>query len=180
MPTQMTTRPGKIQEARLRRGIGVRALARLAGVTPGAVSQWENSERQGTLRDATLQRALEAMGTTIENEFPSPSTTPLERREDRVALELHRIVASKLVMNPDKVLSVVPENIESMRTRVQGQSAQINLDHWLQLASAPTLGPLIDQMLCTDAVSVAMRQTSPFMGVLTQEEREQAIKRAAL
>lgn len=178
MPTQLTLSPGKIKEARLRRGIGVRALARMAGVTPGAVTQWENSERQGTLREATLQRALVAMGTTPEKEFPSLSSTPLERREDRVALELHRLVAAKLVMNPDQVLSVVPENIESMRTRVQGNSAQINLDRWEQLASAPTLGSLIDQMLSTDAISIAMRQASPFMGVLTQEEREQAINRA--
>ncbi|WP_281640608.1 helix-turn-helix domain-containing protein [Aurantimicrobium minutum] len=174
MPTE------RIRTARERRGIGVRALARIAGVTPGAVTQWEKSEAQGTLRESTLHRVLAALGTTLEAEFPPPSNSALDRREDRVALELHRAVAAKLVMNPEAVLSVVPENIRSMRSRVQGNASQAVLDRWESLVRSRQIGALVDQMLSTDSVAVSMRQSSPFMGVLTSQEREEAIDRAVV
>lgn len=173
MPTE------RIKTARQRRGIGVRALARMAGVTPGAVTQWEKSEGQGKLRESTLRRVLAAMDTTLEAEFPTPTRAPLTRREDRVALELHRAVAAKLVMDPDVVLSVVPGNIRSMRERVQGNAAQAGLDRWEYLVENRQIGALVDQMLSTDSVSASLRQTSPFMGVLTAQEREEAIGRAS-
>lgn len=179
MSTYLVMPAERIKTARRRRGIGVRALARMAGVTPGAVTQWEKSEEQGTLRESTLRRALIAMGTHLEAEFPSPTHSILTRREDRVALELHRAVAAKLVMNPDDVLSVVPENIRSMRSRIQGNAAQAGLDRWEFLAQSRQIGPLIDQMLSTDAVSISLRQTSPFMGVVSDQERLAAIERAA-
>lgn len=169
----------RIKTARQRRGIGVRALARLAGVTPGAVTQWEKSEADGKLRESTLRRVLAAMDTTLEIEFPPPSHSALARREDRVALELHRKVAAKLVMDPDAVLSVVPANIRSMRERVQGNAAHAGLDRWEYLVENRQIGALVDQMLSTDSVSASLRQTSPFMGVLTAQEREEAIGRAS-
>ena len=173
MPTE------RIKTARQRRGIGVRALARMAGVTPGAVTQWEKSEEQGKLRESTLRRVLAAMDTTLETEFPPPSYSALARREDRVALELHRAVAAKLVMDPDVVLSVVSANIRSMRERVQGNAAQAGLERWGFMAHNRQIGPLIEQMLSTDSLSISMRQTSPFMGVLSEQERVAAIERAS-
>lgn len=179
MTTHLVMPTERIRHARLRRGIGVRALARLAGVTPGAVSQWEKSEELGTLRESTLRRALTAMGTNLEAEFPPPSDSILTRREDRVALELHRAVAAKLVMNPDDVLSVVPGNIRIMRDRIQGNAAQAGLERWAFMAHNRQIGTLIEQMLSTDSLSISMRQTSPFMGVLSEQERVAAIERAA-
>jgi transcriptional regulator with XRE-family HTH domain len=173
-----TQRTERIKQARLRRGIGVRALARLAGVTPGAVTQWESSEEKGKLRESTLHRVLAAMGTTLEAEYPPLSLNPLPRREDRVALELHRAVAAKLVMNPEAVLSVVPENIRCMRSRIQGNAAHAGLDRWEFLVEQKQIGALVDQLLSTDSLSVSLRQTSPFLGVLNEEERQTAIGRA--
>jgi transcriptional regulator with XRE-family HTH domain len=151
----------------------------MAGVTPGAVTQWEKSEEKGNLRESTLRRVLAAMDTTPEAEFPPPSHSLLTRREDRVALELHRAVAAKLVMDPDEVLSMVPANIRSMRNRIRGNAAQAGLEKWEFLVENHQLGALVDQMLSTDSVSVSLRQTSPFMGVLTAQEREEAIDRAS-
>jgi hypothetical protein len=118
------------------------------------------------------------MGTTLEAEYPPLSLNPLPRREDRVALELHRAVAAKLVMNPEAVLSVVPENIRCMRSRIQGNAAHAGLDRWEFLVEQKQIGALVDQLLSTDSLSVSLRQTSPFLGVLNEEERQTAIGRA--
>ena len=169
-----------IRLARERRGIGVRELARLANVTPGAITQWEASERRGTARAQTIARALTAMGTSPESELPSAIDVVLERREDRVTLELHRAVAAKLVWQSSDVMSVVDANLEQLRTRVRGTSALSDIAEWARLAKGKGMGALIDRMLGSDPRSISMRQTSPFMGVLSNDERLAAIARASV
>jgi transcriptional regulator with XRE-family HTH domain len=168
-----------IRLARERRGIGVRELARLTNVTPGAVIQWEASERRGAARAQTIARALAAMGTSPESELPSAVDVVLERREDRVTLELHRAVAAKLVWKSSDVMSVVDANLEQLRTRVRGTSALADIAEWERLANGKRIGALIDRMLGSDSRSISMRQTSPFMGVLSNDERLAAIARAS-
>ncbi|WP_382306576.1 hypothetical protein [Herbiconiux sp. UC225_62] len=51
-----------IRTARARAGASIYDLAARLGVTAGAVSQLEQSERAGTIKVASLQRALEALG----------------------------------------------------------------------------------------------------------------------
>lgn len=64
------TGPGStvIRRARHRRQLGIRELASLAGVSKGAVIYWELAEFQGKIRDVTLEKALRAMGTTLDQE----------------------------------------------------------------------------------------------------------------
>ncbi|MGD8166682.1 hypothetical protein ACEXOS_005625 [Herbiconiux sp. P16] len=51
-----------IRTARARTGASIYDLAALLGVTAGAVSQLEQSERASTIKLASLERALEALG----------------------------------------------------------------------------------------------------------------------
>lgn len=175
-------RESTIRRARLRAGVGVRQLARQLDVTPKAVSDWEKSEEQGTAQLNTIQRALDALGEhLVIGSRRRTSHNPeqlLERREERVALELHRAVARKLVGDPETVLRVVPGNIDRLRGQVRGHSAESWLDEWAELARNRSLGGLVDVMLGTDQRSIDMRQTSPFLGVLTQPERLAAIELA--
>ena len=175
---RVLAKPSVIRSARERRGIGVRELARRAQVTPGAVSQWELSESQGTIRQSTLDRALRAMGTSLEEERPEPRPGVLERREDRVTLELHREVAKILIEHPSLVLEMAAANIRLLRTRVRGESALAWVNEWELLVNNGRLGPIIDVALGIDERSIDMRQTSPFGGVLTQQQRLDAITRA--
>ena len=169
-----------IRRARLAHGVGVRELARRLGVTPGAVSQMERSEAKGVIQMDTLQRALAAV-----NDFAVAETTPAQeettddfvRREDRIAWELHIEIAKKLLANPDAVRNLMPANVENLRAHVQGRLVNEWLDRWLQLSSAP-LGELLGAMLATDETGREMRQNGPFMGVLSQVERVNAIHRA--
>jgi transcriptional regulator with XRE-family HTH domain len=174
-------RESTIRRARQRTGVGVRQLARELGVTPKAVTDWEKSEEQGTAQLNTIQRALDALGEHLvigSRRRTSHDPEQLERREERVALELHRAVAKKLVGDPETVLRVVPRNIERLREQVRGDSAASWLDEWAELARNRSLGGLVDVMLGTDQRSIDMRQTSPFLGVLTQPERLAAIELA--
>jgi hypothetical protein len=119
------------------------------------------------------------MGTSPESELPSTVDVVLERREDRVTLELHRAVAAKLVWKSSDVMSVVDANLEQLRARVRGTSALSDIAEWARLAKGKRTGALIDRMLGSDPRSISMRQTSPFMGVLSNEERLAAIARAS-
>lgn len=51
-----------IQTARLEQGVTNAELAQRLGVTRGAISQLERSEREGSIRWETLERALDALG----------------------------------------------------------------------------------------------------------------------
>lgn len=91
-------------------------------------------------------------------------------------LELHRTLLAKLLGDLTLVREVARRNIERMRSSVRGPQAQDWLDEWQRLLDHP--GPdLIDAFLGTDEHSVDLRQVSPFVGVLTPEERAGAIKR---
>ena len=172
--------PGTLRRVRTSRGVAVRELARRLNVTPGAITYMERTDASGRIRVETLTKALEAMGTTLDAELPKLSTTPLDRREDRVALELHKAIAKRLIDDPVGTRAVVPGNIKRIRERVQGAEMERVLDRWQELSSAQNIGPLIDAMLGDSSLSRTMRQTSPFAGVLSETERLDAIHKAQL
>lgn len=61
---------------------------------------------------------------------------------------------------------------------VQGRSAVSLVNEWTSLMKERNLGELITVLLGTDHRSIDMRQVSPSVGVLSQEERVEAIGRA--
>jgi transcriptional regulator with XRE-family HTH domain len=179
MTTTQTLRPSRIRSERLLRDIGVRELARRLGVSPGAVSQWERGEERGTIRRSTLEKALRGIDPHLDVTEPKHRVqpAPFQRREQRVSYELHREIAKRLIDSPDEVLSAVGPNIERMRQVVRGPRAHEWLDEWQRLAKGD-LGTLIGVMLGTDQHSIDLRQNSPFAGVLSRDERIDAIERA--
>lgn len=101
----------------------------------------------------------------------------LERREDRVSYELHRLVAEKIAENPAPVLAKAAENLRRRLLRPRGSQAAGWIQEWEQLmAGDPT--ELVEAMLRTDERSIDLRQMTPFAGVLSQEERLVAIRNA--
>ncbi|GLI26473.1 hypothetical protein ARHIZOSPH14_07150 [Agromyces rhizosphaerae] len=174
-----------IERSLARHGVGVRELARRLEVTPGAVTMYKRSEREGTIGVGTLDRVLAALGDTAtidarprERRVHPSVRAPFPRREDRVAYELHRAVAKRLLDDRDAVMANVPRQVGRMRERVHGGASRL-LDEWLELAEAP-LGRLVETMLGEDQHAIDLRQLSPFMGVLTEAERLAAIQRASV
>lgn len=156
-----------------RRAVGwtVRALAENLGVAPSTVTRMEQSERDGRIQLGTLTRALGAMGRSARVEVIN------DRREERVTMELHRMLASKLEIDPAAVLAVVPANLARLRDRLTSPIGQGWVDRWVELTSGP-VDVLIAGMLADTPKGRELRQNSPFAGALTQEERLAAIMRA--
>lgn len=86
---------------------------------------------------------------------------------DRRSLALHAAVAEKLQQQPE-LLAVARANLE--RWRQGAGRSQAYLDAWEKILELP-LEELTRQMLLPGEKMTAMRQASPFAGVLTPRER---------
>ncbi|WP_291056628.1 helix-turn-helix transcriptional regulator [Herbiconiux sp.] len=82
-----------IRAARNRGGLSIYDLAASLGVTAGAVSQLEQSERAGTIKVASLERALAALG---ENLHTSTSRITMAQRNLMTARTAARAIESEL------------------------------------------------------------------------------------
>jgi hypothetical protein len=99
------------------------------------------------------------------------------RREERVQLELHRALLSKLISDFDGMRRLAHRNIAKSRRLVRGDQAQRWLDEWAALVDGPPQR-LVEVFLGEDEHSIDLRQMSPFAGALSEEERLAAIRRA--
>jgi hypothetical protein len=102
----------------------------------------------------------------------------LSRREDRVLWELHIAVIEKIHENPVAVVEKAKKCVAGIRKQVQGTIAQAWLDEWERAASD---GPeeLIELSRTPGSRGNSLRQVSPFIGVLSNQERWAAIRRAS-
>jgi hypothetical protein len=101
-----------------------------------------------------------------------------QRREERVQIELHRALLSKLISDPERVRDLARRNITRSRSMVRGDQAREWLDEWQALVDG-TPERLVEVFLGEDEYSIDLRQVSPFAGALTEEERLAAIQRAS-
>lgn len=129
-----------IRTTREELGVTGADLAERLGVTVGAISQMERSEREGRIKLETLERALDAMGRrlSISTSLDSPYAeyTPaavtdrvndaLDERDGSYALRLISHAASVLKDEPDKLTDA------ELRTR----PSQIKDGRWEQLFRA--------------------------------------------
>ena len=101
----------------------------------------------------------------------SPPAVPLRleghARVDARSLAMHRAIAAKLIADP-RLLDVARDNIE--RWSATAGRSQPYLDAWRKLLSSPLL-ELATIIQEDSELMRAMRQTSPFAGVLSPRER---------
>jgi hypothetical protein len=88
-------------------------------------------------------------------------------RIDRRSLALHRAVAEKLRSNPD-LLAIANDNLDRW-SLIPGRS-QPYWDAWREILRRP-LDEILDLMLEESERMTAMRQATPFAGILTPTER---------
>lgn len=171
---------GLIKEARERHGVGLRELARRLDVSPATVQSWERADARGTSRISTIDKALRAVGERVEIVTESVDLPArLERREDRVSLELHRSVAHHLIEDPEGTLGPAFDNIRERRRNSHGAASRAVLDEWEHLIAGHRIGSLVDVFIGTSRHAINMRQLSPFAGTLSRGERLAAIRRAS-
>ncbi len=133
-------------------GISVRGIATRLSCSASVV--------QGALKNARRRRPI------------------LDRREDRISFELHKAVADKLRVTPDQVLRVAHMNLERMKNVPRSPYAEGWIREWETLLAGDP-DKLVDVMLGTGDRANDLRQVSPFAGVLSQDERLLAIRKAA-
>lgn len=88
-------------------------------------------------------------------------------RIDRRSLELHRAIAAKLRQQPG-LLAVAAENLDRWQAGA-GRSA-IYLKTWREIVDGP-FEELLRLIVVDDERMTALRQASPFAGVLVPKER---------
>lgn len=166
-----------IRRQRERAGVSIRELARRLNVSPATVQSYERAEASGRIQLDTLRRTVQALGAEVSVRVMEPLMQSLQRREDRVALELHKKVAEHLLRDPDATLANVESIAAVARRRVDPSTAAL-IDEWVRLATRRDLSGLLHAMTSTDPRSIDMRQVGPFNGVLSDDERIDAIRRA--
>ena len=167
----MTSAAELVRTMKSNSGHTLRELARRAKTSAPALVDYEAGRHEPKL--STLQRIAEAAGCDLIVEV-RPRLTHPERR----TLELHKLVAEKLRADPQAVIQRAKERIGVMRSRDLEGRSESYITTWDRLLSGP-IGELEATMTSTDQSSRDLRQSSPFAGALSDEERLEILNRVA-
>ncbi len=167
----MTPTAELVRTMKLNSGHTLRELARRAKTSAPALVDYEAGRHEPKL--STLQRIADAAGCDLIVEV-RPRLTHPERR----TLELHKLVAEKLRADPQGVIQRAKARIDAMRSRdPEGRSASY-INTWDRLLSG-SIDELEAAITSTDQASRDLRQSSPFDGTLSDEERLDILNRVA-
>jgi hypothetical protein len=101
-----------------------------------------------------------------------------ERREVRRRWLLHEQVVRKLRTDPpDNWRPQIRQRIDRYRSQVRGPYMQQLLDRWEQLLEQDDQR-LFDGMLRLDETGDELRNLSPFVGILSEDERLEVLERS--
>ena len=92
---------------------------------------------------------------------------PAYQNSDYQSLEYHQLVVSKLKENPHLVKRAI-DNIN--RWKAHNSFQQSYLDDWLVIINKG-LEPLLDFLESETDEAERLRSSSPFVGIITQDER---------
>lgn len=91
---------------------------------------------------------------------------------DEFALAYHRAVAERLRAEPEAVLERARQNLNRWTEGdTFGAGEQASLEEWREILGEADVDPLIEIMTETTEEGQRLRSSSPFVGVLTPEER---------
>ena len=107
------------------------------------------------------------MGLFVCSSCHDSAMNPTYQNSDYRSLELHKLIAAKLKENP-RLVNTALENIE--RWKMKNNFPQPYLDDWLNIINHG-LEPLLDFLASETEEAARLRSSSPFTGILTQEER---------
>lgn len=164
-----------LREVMLETGTTQSNLARVSGVRQPTISKILTG-RLG-VSDEQLQRLLSCMGFELEV-VRRPVRPSLNRSETR-SWRLHRRISSHLTS--DSLREWTPtlrRNLLRLGASVQGEPHVSNLGEWTRLVDESEVLRLHRVLTGLDRHSIEMREVSPFGGILSQEERQQALVEA--
>jgi transcriptional regulator with XRE-family HTH domain len=144
-------------------------LARRAGTSQPTIAAYESWAKSPTIR--TLERLAESVGLEVHPTFVPPMS-----REERRSLALHLAIAERFVEDPALVRRIARRNLRTMRAA--NPAATETLRAW-QRALDGADADLLDLLRDPRPGARALRQVTPFAGVLAPAERWEAYRRFA-
>ncbi len=172
----MTSRGDVLREVMLETSTTQSALSRLSGVRQPSISGFLSGRVD--LSDDQLERLLSCMGYQLE--VVRRPVVPKLTRSERRSWQLHRRLSS--LMNYDTFLDWRPtigRNLDRLGDQVTGQPHERNLQRWRDLLDKGDLPGLHRVLTGLDRDSVEMREVSPMGGLLTQQQRTEAMAEAS-
>lgn len=149
-------------------------LARMSGVRQPSISQMLSGRI--ALSEAMLRRLLSCMGRGLEVRY-RPVEPEISRSAKR-SWVLHRQLSRHL--DRDALVEWTPlirRNLERLRDQTQGEPHLRNLDRWQRLVSDGDLPGLRRVLVSLDDDTIQMREVSPLAGLLSQDERKDALRK---
>jgi hypothetical protein len=95
-------------------------------------------------------------------------------RDQQRSLWLHRAVAGKLALDPERVVARAQRNLARMRAAHPRGMVRDDFDAWEALLDG-SRDQLFDVLMSGSPSAVVLRQNTPFAGVLTERERTKAL-----
>lgn len=150
-------------------------LSRLSGVHQPSISQFLSGKID--MSDEQLDRLLSCMGYRLEV-IRRPVMPELTRSERR-SWQLHRRLSSHLTRSTlDQWRPLIRRNLKRLRGSVRGQPHVRNLDRWQSLVESRDVPELRRVLTGLDRDSIEMREVSPLGGLLSDQERSDALREA--
>jgi transcriptional regulator with XRE-family HTH domain len=166
----MTNTATLVRRMRSTSGLSLREMASRASTSAPALSNYETGSHEPRL--STLTRLADAAGCDLVIEL-RPRLTSADLR----TLELHRAICDKFRNNPMQVRDRARINLIKLRSAdTEGRSSHYH-DRWERLLDGPDEG-LIWAFTSSDQAARDLRQSGPFLGVLSGPERAAALQRA--
>lgn len=162
-----------LREVMAQTGTSQSELSRLSGVHQPSISKMLSGRIE--MSDEQLERLLACMGRRLEVERRSvePRLTRAERRSWR----LHRSLARSLGESRlEEWKPIIERNLERRKRGVRGQPHERNLKRWKSLIERRDVRGLRRVLTGLDRDSIEMREVSPMGGLLSDEERRQALE----
>ena len=92
---------------------------------------------------------------------------------DRLALAYHYAIAARLIVAPEEVLDIARDNLRRWLKIHAGSSTSYALEEWQHLLDTRTVPELIAIITEDFDEGQRLRQSTPFVGVLPESEREE-------
>jgi excisionase family DNA binding protein len=120
-------------------------------------------------------RREDVMAYKVRIEGPTAGNLETMNLSDRRSLAYGLLLAERLVVSPDVVLTHARRNLDRLRTVHSDGSADLYLDKWTELLDGP-VEAVLHVLTSVDEKSVNLRHAAPFAGVLSNAERRSVIR----
>lgn len=99
------------------------------------------------------------------------------RRLEELSLALHREIARRIRRNPNLLTRVRERLAEDIRSGRFSISLTNGMQEWLDLLDSSTVVQVLELLVDDGENARQLRQSTPFAGILTQEERRRILEK---